>query len=100
MRSVSNVPAQALIMMNDPLVVQQANEFAKRVVANGSTIEQRIEFAYLNTLARKPNETELEKSKGFINSQARRLKADADSEKVWADFCHVLFNVKEFIWLN
>lgn len=100
MRSVSNVPAQALILMNDPLVVQQSKKFARRVIANEGTIGERIEFVYLNTLSRKPNADELRKSKAFVESQAERLKLEADSEKVWADFCHVLFNVKEFIWLN
>jgi Protein of unknown function (DUF1553) len=32
-RTVSNVPAQALILMNDPFVHNQADVWAKRVVA-------------------------------------------------------------------
>ena len=33
-RDVSNVPAQALILMNDPFVVQQARRWAARVLAS------------------------------------------------------------------
>ena len=100
MRSVSNVPAQALILMNDPLVLQQSKTFARRVVKEQKEIDQRIEFVYLTALSRKPDEGELEKSRSFIADHAKRLNLDVDSEKVWADFCHVVFNVKEFIWLN
>jgi len=100
LRSVSNVPAQALILMNDPLVIQQSEKFAKRIVEQQNGIEQRIEGAYLIAFARKPDEDEMEKSIAFIKNHANRLKLDVDSQKVWADFCHVVFNVKEFIWLN
>ena len=100
LRSVSNVPAQALILMNDPLVLQQSERFAKRVLEQQKEIEKRIEFVYLTALSRKPDEGELQKSRSFIESHAKRLDLDIDSEKVWADFCHVVFNVKEFIWLN
>jgi len=99
-RSVSNVPAQALILMNDPLVLQQSKMFARRVVGERKDVDERIEFVYLNALSRKPDDGELQKSKAFIESHANRLKLDSDSEKVWTEFCHVVFNVKEFIWLN
>lgn len=99
-RSVSNVPAQVLILMNDPLVLQQAETFAKRVIEKRNGIEQRIEYVYLNALGRRPDENEFRKSEAFIKSHASRLKLDVDDVKVWADFCHVVFNVKEFIWLN
>ena len=34
-RTVSNVPAEALILMNDPFVHQQAALWAKRVISQG-----------------------------------------------------------------
>ena len=86
--------------MNDPLVLQQSKSFGQRVVRLQKEMEQRIEYVYLTALSRRPDESELQKSKSFIESHADRLKLNVDSEKVWADFCHVIFNVKEFIWLN
>src|SRR5213075_3151188 len=41
-RTVSNVPAQALILMNDPFVHQQADQWARRVLAHGGTPAERI----------------------------------------------------------
>ena len=51
-RSVSNVPAQALILMNDPFVVQQAGVWAKRVLAEGGKgPQERITEMYLEAFA-------------------------------------------------
>jgi hypothetical protein len=36
----------------------------------------------------------------FIAEQARRYNSAADDSRVWADLCHVLMNVKEFIFVN
>src|SRR5205823_3801994 len=47
-RSVSNVPAQALTLMNNPFVVGEAQRWAKRVLAEKDrTPEQRIESMYV-----------------------------------------------------
>jgi hypothetical protein len=103
-RNISNVPAQALIMMNDPFVVEQANLWAKRVVAEEPTTEARINALYLAAFARPPSEQELAEGAKFIRQQGGSLglskeKAESD-ERVWADLCHVLMNVKEFVFVN
>jgi hypothetical protein len=104
-RNVSNVPAQALILMNDPLVVEQARLWARRTLAleNQSTPE-RIEAMYLDAFARFPTAAELAAAERFFRKQAKELKLPADriatEEQLWADFAHVLFNAKEFIYLQ
>ena len=105
-RNVSNVPAQALTMMNDPLVVQQAQQWAKRVLeADASaTREQRIQSLYVAALARPADEHELHAASAFLDQQAAELGLSAEQvqrdERVWADLCHVLMNVKEFVFLK
>src|SRR5439155_2298550 len=52
-RSVSNVPAQALTMMNNPFVKEQAELWAKRALADkGLTTAQRIDALYLSAFGR------------------------------------------------
>jgi hypothetical protein len=104
-RNVSNVPAQALIMMNDPLVVQQAEVWAKRLLAvKDQTSEQRITAIYQDAYCRSPTSDEVAGALEFLEQQARELNVPADKiathEKLWADLCHVLMNVKEFIFVN
>jgi hypothetical protein len=104
-RTVSNVPAQALALLNDPFVIGQAELWAKRVLATkGASPQQRIERMYLRAFARPPTADELAAAEAFIQQQGEALGSTeaerANDVRVWADFAHVLMNVKEFIFLN
>jgi hypothetical protein len=104
-RDVSNVPAQALILLNDPFVVQQARHWAARVLAiRGLDASGRIDRMYLEAYARPPTETERRAALLFLDTHGGELGVPphrrGEDEQVWADFAHVLFNVKEFIFLK
>lgn len=104
-RNVSNVPAQALILMNDPFVTQQAEGWARRLLAPADEPpEQRISRMYLAAFCRPPTPQETADSLAFLDEQGRELglapEAARTSPKVWADLCHVMWNVKEFVFLN
>jgi hypothetical protein len=104
-RGVSNVPAQALILMNDPFVVEQARRWAERELAEpGLSPRQRVERMYLRAFARPPTDEEAEEALAFLHQQGDALGLSTDTRlndvRVWSDFAHVLFNVKEFIFLN
>ena len=99
-RNVSNVPAQALILMNDPFVVDQAAVWARRT-APTTDRAQRIRQMYLTAFSRPPTPEEITDATAFLDGQRARYAAkDPADGRVWADFAHVLFNVKEFIYLN
>jgi hypothetical protein len=99
-RNQSNVPAQALILMNDPFVVEQAKKWSERLVAQPSTPKARIEHMYQATFSRPPTELELRDSRSFLDRQASELATGLEDPRVWADLAHVLWNVKEFIYLK
>ena len=94
-RSVSNVPAQALILLNDPFVIGQAKAWADRIVADErlKTPEERIARMYEEAFSRPPTPDELSDAMSFTTQHS-------DPSRPWADFAHVLMNVKEFIFLN
>jgi hypothetical protein len=99
-RSVSTVPAQALIMMNNPFVVQQAEVWAKRVLRDPSrSSEQRIQEMYLSAFSRPATATELKEALDFLGPRPSTA-SEAEQLKLWTDLCHVLMNTKEFIFLN
>jgi len=104
-RTVSNVPAQALILMNDPMVVQQAQVWAKRVLSEkGLTPEQRVAKMYTAAFARPPLDGEVAAALAFLDRQAQELGIEPtkrrEDERAWADLAHVLMNYKEFIFVN
>jgi hypothetical protein len=99
-RSVSNVPAQALTMMNNPFVVEQAALWARRVLAEeGLSAPKRISRMYMTAFGRPPTAAELKEALAFLAEQAREY-GRPDDPRAWADLGHVLMNVKEFIFLN
>lgn len=89
-RNESNVPAQALILQNNPLVHEQASAWAQRVLEREATTDQRIEMLYREAFARPPTDEELHAARSFV---------EQTPTGGWAALAHVLVNVKEFIFL-
>ncbi|MFO0906471.1 MAG: PSD1 and planctomycete cytochrome C domain-containing protein [Pirellulales bacterium] len=103
-RNTSNVPAQALILMNDPLVVEQSRKWAERVLAAGEAPPaERIARLYEESLGRLPTTDETTSAIEFLTTQGAEYRLAADAAvrdpRVWADLCHVLWNVKEFVYI-
>ena len=100
-RNVSNVPAQALILMNDPLVVEQARQWASACDRIGSrSAEERIDWMFQSAFARQPTEQEQAVAAEFLTAQAAARGAEPSDLDLWADFAHALINTKEFIFLR
>ncbi|HXY34595.1 MAG TPA: PSD1 and planctomycete cytochrome C domain-containing protein [Planctomycetaceae bacterium] len=101
-RAQSNVPAQALSLLNDPFVAQQAHAWARRIVAERGAqpdIEGQFDRLYETAFARLPTAAERALDKEFLR-QHPNGKGAAESEQAWAALCHVLLNVKEFLYVN
>jgi hypothetical protein len=95
-RSVSNVPAQALALMNNPFVRQQAELWAKRVMATPNlSPRERIGLLYETAFGRPPLDDELTAGLEFLKEQG-----PMEDVRSWTELCHVLMNVKEFIFVN
>ncbi len=103
-RNTSNVPAQALIMMNDPLVIEQARKWAERVLRDGErSTEQRIARLYEDALCRPPTPTETAAARDFLREQGREYQLAPEAAerdpRLWADLAHVIWNTKEFVYI-
>ncbi len=98
-RTVSNVPAQALILLNDPFVHQQTELWGRRVAGLKATTAERIDGMYLSAFGRPATEDERTACQAFLEQQAQLYKAGPDNPAPWIDLAHTLVNVKEFIYL-
>jgi hypothetical protein len=105
-RSVSTVPSQALLLMNNEFVAQQAGEWARRAMALNASAEDRIDFLYRAAFSRRPESSEIGQILKFLDSQAKLYQASgtvepsALSEQVWTDVAHVLLNSPEFLYIR
>ena len=58
-RESSNTPLQALILLNDPIFVEAARMFGQNILKKGGpTLKQRIDWAFLQAVSRKPTAPE------------------------------------------
>jgi hypothetical protein len=59
-RTRSNVPQQALVLLNDPTYVEAARAFARRIQdEGGESFDARIDWAFRRALSRPPREEEV-----------------------------------------
>jgi hypothetical protein len=102
-RTVTNVPAQALILMNDPFIHNQAAVMVKKMNEKGiSGFTSRIQWIYQRAFSRNPSEEEMIRARSFYESLKKKHQGKdkkSTDERIWQDFIHTHFNLKEFIYL-
>jgi cytochrome c553 len=106
-RNASIVAPQALALLNNGFVLEQSEHFARRVLQEaGADSREQIRYAYKLALARNATAKELSWSLDFLSRQtksygAAELGSEA-SPKLAAlrDFCHALFNLNEFLYVD
>ena len=104
-RNVSNVPSQALILMNDPFVIEQAQFWAKRLLAHDKqTPADRIDQMIREAFGRPATQIELADASDFLEIQREQYGIDNENLmteiRLWADLGHVLINSKPFIYID
>jgi hypothetical protein len=93
-RSETNVPAQALFLLNDPFVKQRAAATAEKLLADESASDSdRIVDAYRLILTRTPTAEEMQRAETFITT-------GLDRGESWRQFVQALFASTEFRMLD
>ena len=98
-RTVSNVPAQALIMLNKEFVSQQARVWAEKLLAaRPKNNVDLLSGAWFELFGRTPEPAELRPLLDFAGeSSAQEGLMQLETLK---EICHVLLNSKEFLFLR
>ncbi|OUU46226.1 MAG: hypothetical protein CBC16_00600, partial [Verrucomicrobia bacterium TMED56] len=97
-RSVSNVPAQSLALMNDPFVIGQCKMMGKNIFQAKKPKIESVGNLFEMITGKPPSQKAQEKLLAFLEIQS---KAHGNlTEQVWADLAHVLINSKGFLFLK
>ncbi len=120
-RSISNTPAAALTLLNDPTFVEAARALAARVVQQGGAQENdKISWLFLQVLSRPDTQQErrvllqiLQTARDYYNDNPQaavqlqtnglfKLESTADVIEVsaWTMACRVVLNLSETITRN
>jgi cytochrome c553 len=88
-RLVTNVPAQALALMNDPFVHEQARLWGERVMksAEDEGLLVALDRMWQQAFARPPSGEEIAMARSFVEGKGG---------EGWADLAHALIQTKEF----
>jgi hypothetical protein len=98
-RAQTTVPTQALALFNGEFSREAALHFAERLRTEaGADPAKRIQRAFQLAFTRTPSEQEQAAALAFVQEQIARRSHD--ESVAWVDFCHVLFNTNELIYLD
>ncbi len=94
MRLDSTVPTQALVLMNDEFVEEQAAFLAQRAASD--SLEKTIQRMFMLTLSHEADAKRLQQSLDFVKAR----EAASTRDQALADLAHVLFNSSEFVYIR
>ena len=97
-RSVSNVPAQSLALMNDPFVISQCKMMGENVFQAKKLKSESMGNLFEMITGKPPSQAAQEKLLAFLETQTK--VHGSLTKEVWADLAHVLINSKGFLFLN
>ena len=97
-RDLTNVPGQALLLLNGPTAMHCADRWAKRIEGDGqlTSDEEKITRMYRESYSRPPTEAELQTCLNFLAGGTEQK----DVGNPWQRLAHALYNTKEFIYVR
>ena len=103
-RDVTTLPTQALYLLNNDFIVEQANRLAARTSIHAD-MDARARATYRHALAREPNDAETRRTRDFV-SEVELMLASSEHDAVtgmtdaWAVFCQALLSSNAFRYVD
>lgn len=92
-RSQTTTPLQKLFVLNNPFVVNVAEQFVARIQREAKSTSQQIERAYEILYSRPPTAEERELGTAF-------LQQHEDEHEAWVRYAHVLLSANETLFVD
>jgi hypothetical protein len=104
-RESTNVPGQALYLLNNPFVIQQSEAMARRLIRDHSSNRERFEYAFRLAYGRAATPAEVETCLRFFadfhpQAKAATRTSEEASFLTYSTFCQGLLASAEFRFLN
>jgi len=80
----TNTPLQALVTLNDPVFVEASQAFARRVMSEEESWEDRTQAAFMRVISRSPSKVEVQKLRELYDETLATFVADMKSAKKMA----------------
>jgi hypothetical protein len=104
-RTSATVPLQALYLMNNPFIAEQAADFARRLLEAEPEARQRVRLAVRLAYGREPKAEECDRAIAFVEKYAAESEAagaaTTDTPRdAWTSFARVLLTANEFVYVD
>ena len=104
-RTSSTAPLQALYLMNNPFVKEQAESLAKKLIAATSEESNRIERMVELAWGRPPGAAEVDKASLYLKQYKEGLaRSGAPEEKqeleAWTSYARIILSANEFVYVD
>ncbi len=106
-REITNVPGQALYLMNNPFVIAQGEALARRLFREAESAEERVSLAYAIVYGRSPSREERASAINYVRQFARAAREFRDRRSrrdtaflAMATFSQSLLASAEFCYVN
>jgi uncharacterized protein DUF1553/uncharacterized protein DUF1549/cytochrome c len=94
LRNVTTTPTQSLYLINGPWMIGRAKAFARELNKTSGTLDERVTAAYRLAFGRPPTAEEARSAEEFLQNHPAK---DTDA---LTDWCHVLLNSSEFLYVD
>jgi hypothetical protein len=99
------VPLQALYLMNNPFVTEQAKALATRLLRGSPDLRQRVRQCYELAWGRSPGDAEMETVRQYLEryqQELGRLDASLQSRELeaWTSLARMLLGANEFVYVD
>jgi hypothetical protein len=104
-RNSSTVPLQALFLMNNPFVKEQADGLAARLMGASADSRQRVGLAYQLALGRPAEATEMDRGVRYVGNYTEHLAktgvaGSAAEAEAWGSLARVMLCANEFVYID
>ncbi len=105
-RQITNVPTQALYLMNSKFVTEHSDALAARLLSDESSDDAaRVDLVFRLVLSRPAGDREIERALAFIEHASDKMDRETTNDdelrlQAWSGFCQALFGAAEFRYID
>lgn len=100
LRPSSTTPTQALMMLNHPFIVQQADALAARLQTTNADERAQVILAWKLVFGTTPSDDDVATSLEFLNEAASSGTESTDAQRALGHWCHALFCSNRFLYVE
>jgi hypothetical protein len=77
----TNTPLQALVMLNDPQILEASRVLAQTLLQRNESDEAKFDYAFRRILCRRPQKNEMQLLTEYYNNELKKFQKDPNKAK-------------------